>query len=341
MITDGGKEEPAILLKQSFLQVCARWCTPIQVLLLSRKGCVFRQIAVRIVISNKMCHALPFCKKLILTLLDSLVQVTVNLKVWYNLIVSIPFRPARHTKNELIGNPIWISCGEYSWWEPVTFWSRGDKRLDSICDWHSSRCSWGSAPLLDQCPSSCLYPWCKLLLQPLVVCNHISCWLSINSSIQKIRHLCCWVVAPDGDIRDIVIEHTCLEGQLTFCPVFIQPGECMEILAGDTRCIFESNECICVARIPNYKHLHIRTCNSIQCLPLLSKDLPIKVKQVCPLHSGIPRLGPDEQSPVHIPENFNGVSANVNFPKQRKQTILQLHPHTFKRISWFLWPQEV
>jgi hypothetical protein len=109
--------------------------------------------------------------------------------------------------------------------------------------------------------------------------------LIVECSKMGIRVLSSGVVSPDKDISKSARRSLVLLAQHRVGSVVVQPCECSEVLLGYRRSIMRRDQSVCVGWITHNANLDLLFGNTVQSLPLYSKDIFVCHKKVASLHS--------------------------------------------------------
>ena len=108
---------------------------------------------------------------------------------------------------------------------------------------------------LDDGSSSLLHNLDELIVQVLIIPNHLPDRLPLHSAMVHIRVLWAAVVAPDDHILDICHCYLGLLCYLTQGSVVVQACEAGDVLVGDLGCVLLEDKGVCVGRVGNHNHL--------------------------------------------------------------------------------------
>ena len=146
-----------------------------------------------------------------------------------------------------------------------------------------------------------------------------------HPGVVQVRVLRGGVVAPHGQVLDVVHRSPGLRREHGHGPVVVQPGERAEPGRGNVRGVALGDQRVGVGGVAGDHHAHVVVRHVVQGPALLGEDRAVGLQEVTPLHAFRTRAGADEQGQLGAVEHLSGVRADLHVCEQRERAVLQLH----------------
>ena len=132
------------------------------------------------------------------------------------------------------------------------------------------------------------------------------------------------MVAPDGELLDVVHVRVGLVGQLVQGSVVVQAGHGREVLLGDVLGVVLRNQAVGVGGVAHNQDLHVAAGVVVDGLAGLDEDLSVLLEQVAALLALSPGLGAHQQGVVDVLEGGGGAVGADHVVQQGERAVVQL-----------------
>ena len=133
------------------------------------------------------------------------------------------------------------------------------------------------------------------------------------------------MVAPDGDLGDVVDAGAGLGGQLAQSAVVVQARHGGELARVDAGRIALGDQRVGVGGVAHYQNLDAALGNGVDRLALYREDGCVGFQQILALHAGATGTGTDQQGVVGILERDFRIIGDYHARQQRERAIVQFH----------------
>ena len=169
-------------------------------------------------------------------------------------------------------------------------------------------------------------------VEPGVIIDSLTGWLSTDSSVEGVWVLSGRVVAPNDDIVDVLDLAANFISDLAHSSGLVESSQGSEVLLGDRWGVVRADEGIGVGWVADNAHLHGLLGNSVDRCTLGLEDLGVGLEEVRALHAGATRLGTDKDGNIGILEANHGVGGGDDISDASVSTVLQLHDETLEDL---------
>ena len=172
----------------------------------------------------------------------------------------------------------------------------------------------------------------ELLLEPVRVADHVGRGLAADLGVGEVGELRGGVVAPDGDVGDVLDQHAGLLGELRLGPVLVEAGHGEPAVGGDVGGVAAGDEAVGVAGVADDEDADVLRRVVVDGLTLGAEDAAVDLEQVTALHAGLAGDGADEQRPAGAVERLGERAGGDDALEQGIRLVLELHDQALERL---------
>ena len=189
-----------------------------------------------------------------------------------------------------------------------------------------------AARLDDGCPTL-LNCWDERVFEPSLIVDDIRRGVASDACLVEIRIHRRAVVAPDGDVGNLIDAHPGLLGQLCLGAVLVEHGHREPAVGTDLPRRIHGDEAVRIAGVADDQRADVRRGVALDGLALTGEDLAVDAEQVFALHALLAGHAAHEQGPVHAAEAFVEAGGRNHSLEQRESAVVEFHHHAAEGLE--------